>query len=239
MRSLGTRTGIPSHFPDDMEGLVLSQPVPVHELARHGKYTLRAKNGVLHEAVLRRADLVGDVAHCQFKLADDDALVFVDVGVDEETKRVLAKNRLALIDIQAEELHAPSGAFELFDFFSLKITECDAFIESQYTAFKPRWKKFLEVTRVNGEKPSTADDFRKLQVFLERRKLFDASLAGKDVKHDNVAVIHHVGQEGDVPYLVMEMLEGETLDERLKRLGRLPVSEIPRLGESIAFAGKR
>ncbi len=48
------------------------------------------------------------------------------------------------------------------------------------TAFKPRWKKFLEVTRVNGEKPSTADDFRKLQVFLERRKLFDASVLAAD-----------------------------------------------------------
>ncbi len=48
------------------------------------------------------------------------------------------------------------------------------------TAFKPRWKRFLEVTRVNGERPGTADDFRKLALFLERRQLLDAAVHAAD-----------------------------------------------------------
>src|SRR5262249_26045464 len=45
------------------------------------------------------------------------------------------------------------------------------------------------------------------------------------VVHDNIVTIHHVGEERGLPFLVMQLLEGETLQARLEREGRLPPAE--------------
>src|SRR2546421_6225336 len=37
------------------------------------------------------------------------------------------------------------------------------------------------------------------------------------LQHPNICVLHDVGQEGGVDFLVMEFLEGESLSERLQR----------------------
>jgi serine/threonine protein kinase len=42
------------------------------------------------------------------------------------------------------------------------------------------------------------------------------------VRHPNVVEVHDIGVEEGVPYLVMELLEGETLDQKLTREGALP-----------------
>ena len=55
------------------------------------------------------------------------------------------------------------------------------------------------------------------------------------LSHPNVCTIHDVGRAGDVSYLVMELLEGETLAQRLGR-GALPASQAVRLGVEIAAA---
>ncbi len=49
------------------------------------------------------------------------------------------------------------------------------------------------------------------------------------LQHPHICVLHDVGVEGDTPYLVMELLAGETLDARLTR-GRLPLDEALALG---------
>jgi len=54
-----------------------------------------------------------------------------------------------------------------------------------------------------------------------RRFLREARLAAA-LKHDNVVVIHQVDEDNDVPFLAMELLEGESLQTRLEREGRLP-----------------
>jgi eukaryotic-like serine/threonine-protein kinase len=53
-------------------------------------------------------------------------------------------------------------------------------------------------------------------------------------KHDNVATVYQVGQDGDVVYLAMELLEGQTLDAWLERVGQPRVSNILRLGQQVA-----
>ncbi|MBI5170623.1 MAG: protein kinase [Candidatus Eisenbacteria bacterium] len=55
------------------------------------------------------------------------------------------------------------------------------------------------------------------------------------LNHPHICVLHDVGREGDTDYLVMELVEGETLSQRLTR-GALPPSEVLRLGAQIADA---
>ncbi len=54
------------------------------------------------------------------------------------------------------------------------------------------------------------------------------------LKHDHIVTIYQVGQERGVPFLAMEFLEGESLDDRLKREGRLPLMDALRIGREIA-----
>jgi Tol biopolymer transport system component len=55
------------------------------------------------------------------------------------------------------------------------------------------------------------------------------------LNHPHICTLHDVGREGDVEYLVMELVEGETLAKRLEG-GAMPVTEVLRLGIQIADA---
>jgi len=55
------------------------------------------------------------------------------------------------------------------------------------------------------------------------------------LNHPHVCVLHDVGREGTTDYLVMELVEGETLAQRLSR-GALPVPDVLKLGAQIADA---
>jgi Tol biopolymer transport system component len=55
------------------------------------------------------------------------------------------------------------------------------------------------------------------------------------LSHPHICVLHDVGREGETEYLVMELLEGETLTDRLGR-GPLPLEQALRFGADIASA---
>lgn len=55
------------------------------------------------------------------------------------------------------------------------------------------------------------------------------------LSHPNICTLFDVGHENGVDYLVMELLEGETLAERLDK-GPLPVADVLRYGAEIADA---
>jgi len=50
------------------------------------------------------------------------------------------------------------------------------------------------------------------------------------IRHDNVVPIYHVGDDGSSPYIVMPLLEGESLETRLMRAAPLPWKEAVRVG---------
>src|SRR5262245_52663637 len=58
------------------------------------------------------------------------------------------------------------------------------------------------------------------------------------LSHPHICVVHDVGREGDVNYLVMEHLDGETLADRLARskTHSLPIAEVVRYAIEIADA---
>ena len=54
------------------------------------------------------------------------------------------------------------------------------------------------------------------------------------IDHDNVVPILQVGEEQGLPFIVMPLLKGETLDARLKRVGKLSAAEVKRIGRDVA-----
>jgi predicted Ser/Thr protein kinase len=67
-----------------------------------------------------------------------------------------------------------------------------------------------------------------------RERFLREARAAAAVKHDHVVTIYQVGEDRGVPFLAMEFLEGQALDARLRREGRLPVVEVLRVGREIA-----
>jgi hypothetical protein len=67
-----------------------------------------------------------------------------------------------------------------------------------------------------------------------RLRLFEqeARAAGA-IDHPAIVTVHDVGREGDLPYVVFELVEGETLQRRLDR-GRLPVRRALEVAADIA-----
>jgi len=67
-----------------------------------------------------------------------------------------------------------------------------------------------------------------------RQRFEREAKAAAAIKHDHIVTIHQVGEDRGVPYLAMEFLEGESLDDRLKRENKLPVADVLRIGREIA-----
>jgi serine/threonine protein kinase len=67
-----------------------------------------------------------------------------------------------------------------------------------------------------------------------RERFLGEARAAASLKHDHVVTIHQVGEDGETPFLVMELLQGETLGARLQRERRLPIAEALRIGRETA-----
>ena len=67
-----------------------------------------------------------------------------------------------------------------------------------------------------------------------RQRFVREAQATAAVTHDNVIAIHGVESDGPIPYLIMQFIEGSTLQQKLDRTGPLPVKEVLRLGIQIA-----
>ncbi len=76
--------------------------------------------------------------------------------------------------------------------------------------------------------PALARDPRQTSRFLREAQ----AVAG--IHNDHVIEIHHVDEDRGVPYFVMPLLKGETLEARLRREGRLPDADVLRIGKEIA-----
>jgi len=59
--------------------------------------------------------------------------------------------------------------------------------------------------------------------------------AASGLNHPNICTVFDIGEKDGAPYLVMELLEGEALTDRIRR-GVIPVAEILRYGAEIADA---
>ncbi len=65
------------------------------------------------------------------------------------------------------------------------------------------------------------------------RFLSEARAAAK-IKHPHVVTVHQVGEINGLPFLVQELLDGESLDTRLTAQGKVSVAELIRIGCELA-----
>jgi eukaryotic-like serine/threonine-protein kinase len=70
--------------------------------------------------------------------------------------------------------------------------------------------------------------------FVERFRREAQSAAG--LSHPHVAGVFDYGEDGDIPFIVMELIEGENLAERMARSRRLSPSEAARIAVEVAEA---
>jgi serine/threonine-protein kinase len=66
------------------------------------------------------------------------------------------------------------------------------------------------------------------------QRFFNEAVAVSKIRHAGITKIFDVGFLGTQAYLVMELLEGETLTRRIARAGRLPLWEVCDIGRQVA-----
>ena len=67
-----------------------------------------------------------------------------------------------------------------------------------------------------------------------RRRFLREGRAAAAVEHPHLLTIHAVGEHEGLPYIVMQLLEGQTLGAHRAARGSLPVAEVLRIGREIA-----
>src|SRR5215471_12745199 len=68
-----------------------------------------------------------------------------------------------------------------------------------------------------------------------KQRLEREAKAISSLNHPHICVLHDIGQQDGIDYLVMECVEGETLAKRLEK-GPLPLEQVLRYGAQIADA---
>jgi Protein kinase domain/Protein of unknown function (DUF1583) len=69
-----------------------------------------------------------------------------------------------------------------------------------------------------------------------RRRFVRESRAAAAVCHEHIVTVHGVFEEQGLPYFVMQYVAGESLQDRLDRLGRLAAPEVVRIAYQAALA---
>ncbi|MET0614487.1 MAG: protein kinase [Thermoleophilaceae bacterium] len=85
-----------------------------------------------------------------------------------------------------------------------------------YRAFDPTLERWVAIKLMHRDISNDPDQ-------LERFRREARAVAR--LNHPHIVTVIDAGEDDGAPYIVFEYVEGETLKERIRRLGRLPVSE--------------
>src|SRR4029077_7909064 len=94
-----------------------------------------------------------------------------------------------------------------------------------FKAEDPRLKRLVALKVMKPDKSAN-------QV-AHQRFIKEGELAAA-LQHDHIVTIYREDEDHSVPFLALHFLEGESLDERLRREGKLPAEEIIRIGREAA-----
>jgi tetratricopeptide (TPR) repeat protein len=71
---------------------------------------------------------------------------------------------------------------------------------------------------------------------VARRRFLREARAAAAVCHENVVTIHAVDEADGAPYLVMQLVAGQSLQQKIDRVGPLGIEEVLRIGIQVASA---
>src|SRR5215204_5080892 len=94
-------------------------------------------------------------------------------------------------------------------------------MSSVYRAFDPMLERWVAIKLMHRDISNDPDQ-------LERFRREARAVA--QLNHPHVVTVIDAGEDDGAPYIVFEYVEGETLKQRIRRLGRLPI------GEAVAYA---
>src|SRR3954467_53304 len=100
-------------------------------------------------------------------------------------------------------------------------------MSSVYRAFDPTLERHVAIKMMHRDISNDADQ-------LERFRREARAVA--QLNHPHVVTVIDAGEDDGNPFIVFEYIEGETLKERIRRLGRLPVAEAVAYAVEIARA---
>jgi serine/threonine protein kinase len=72
------------------------------------------------------------------------------------------------------------------------------------------------------------------QSAVNRGRFMREAVTAASIEHDHIVPIYEINEDRQVPYLAMKLLVGESLEDRLNRVGKLPIDEVLRIGKEIA-----
>ncbi len=128
----------------------------------------------------------------------------------------------------ADLLAPPEGPTELGRLGSYRVLEV-AGAGGMGIVFRAEDVQLKRLVALKVMKPALAVSRGARQRFLREAQIAAA------IEHDHIVTIYQVEQVGQLPFLAMQWLQGETLEQRLKRQIRLPVDEILRIGHQTAM----
>src|SRR5919109_250676 len=100
-------------------------------------------------------------------------------------------------------------------------------MSSVYRAFDPTLERWVAIKLMHRDISHDPDQ-------LERFRREARAVA--QLNHPHVVTVIDAGEDDGAPYIVFEYVEGETLKDRIRRMGRLPVSEAVAYAIEIARA---
>src|ERR687889_1482018 len=89
-------------------------------------------------------------------------------------------------------------------------------MSSVYRAFDPTLERWVAIKVMHRD---LSQDEAQLERFRREAR------AVASLNHPHIVTVIDAGEDEGAPYIVFEYVEGETLKDRIRRLGRLPVSE--------------
>src|SRR5918998_850808 len=89
-------------------------------------------------------------------------------------------------------------------------------MSSVYRAFDPTLERHVAIKLMHRD---ISDDADQLERFRREAR------AVAQLNHPHVVTVIDAGEDDGTPFIVFEYIDGETLKDRIRRLGRLPVSE--------------
>jgi predicted Ser/Thr protein kinase len=98
------------------------------------------------------------------------------------------------------------------------------------TVYRARYSKTGQIVALKLIAPGLGANARVLARFERESGML------KELKHPNIVRLLGTGKHHGSPYFAMEFVDGETLEDVLKRRGRLPWEEVVEIGKCVATA---